>query len=188
MQAIAAKIQANLNLRVFLVVLVIALATTWYGLGPALTHFASLTGGLRFVDMQPTLTPATLLDQLRTYSPETVHFYLGWSLFDVAWPFVTYTAMLFITAWLLRFLPPAWQQRFWLFVGVAYTTVLMDWLENVGFSTLVLVAPAEPMWVSQLAVWFHRAKLFFNMVYNVGFGLVLLWAIAAGVRRRLMTS
>ena len=186
--SIATKIQSNLHLRVFLPLLAIALLTTWYGLGPSLEHFAELTadqGGPRFVDMQPRLTPMTLFEQVRAYSDETVRYYLGWSLFDFAWPFITYTTMLFITAWLLRFLPASWQARLWLFVIVAYATVLMDWAENVGFSALVLVRPAEPIWVAELAVLCHRGKLFFNMVYNVGFFAVLLAAIGAGIRARL---
>ena len=184
MRSIAAKIQANLSLGVFLPILAVALATTWYGLWPSLEHFVRLTGGSRFVDMQPALTPSTLLDQIRSYSPDTVHYYLWWSLFDLAWPFMTYTAMLFMTAWLLRFLSPTWQGRFWLFVAVAYTTVLLDWAENLGFSSLVIGLPAEPLWIAQLAVLCHRGKLFFNMVFNAGFVGLLAGVIAARVRGR----
>jgi hypothetical protein len=179
MQRIADRIRASLSLRVFLPVLAAALLATWYGLSPSLEHFAGLTGGLRFVDMQPALTPAALLEQVRAYSPETVRYYLWWSLFDFAWPFLTYTAMLFITAWLLRSTPPAWQRRFPLLVIVAYTTVLMDWGENLGFVSLALGLGDGAASVAWLAVQLHRAKLIFNLVFNVGFLLVLARAIIA---------
>ena len=183
MDAIAALIRRHLQPWVFLPLLALALVTTWYGLGPSLTRFAELTGSdQRFVDMQPALTAPSLLAQVRSYAPDTVHFYIGWSLFDVAWPFLTYTTMLFITAWLLRQAGPAWEARFPLFVAVAYATVLMDWAENAGFVTLVLAAPSEPAFVAPLAVACHRAKLFFNLVFNIGFLVVLLTAVTVRLR------
>lgn len=182
MRYIAAWIQGNLNLRVFLPLLAIALLTTWYGLGPSLDHFTALTGG-RFPDMQPGLTADRLVTQVGTYTPATVGYYLKWLAFDVAWPFLTYTTMLFITAWLLRRLSPAWQGRFWLFVAVAYTTVLMDWAENLGFGLLAATRPGETTWLAWFAVFCHRAKLFFNMVFNLGFLVALVAAGALRVRR-----
>lgn len=183
MDTIAALIRRHRNLRTFLPLLALALVTTWYGLGPSLTRFAELTGSAaRFVDMQPGLTAAALLEQVRGYDPDTVHFYMGWSLFDVAWPFLTYTTMLFITAWLLQKAGPAWDRRLPLFVAVAYTTVLMDWAENAGFVALVLAAPGEPPGIAPLAVACHRAKLFFNMVFNAGFLVALLTAVTVRLR------
>lgn len=185
MDAIAALIRRHRNLRTFLPLLALALVTTWYGLGPSLTRFAELTGSdARFVDMQPGLTADALVGQVRGYDPDTATFYIGWSLFDVAWPFLTYTTMLFITAWLLQKAGPAWDARLPLFVAVAYTTVLMDWAENAGFVTLVLAAPDEPAGIAALAVACHRAKLFFNMVFNLGFLVVLVAALASGLRGR----
>jgi hypothetical protein len=179
---IAEAIEASLNLRLFLPVLAAALAATWYGLGWSLQHFAALTGGRRFIDMQPTLTADALFAQIREYSPETVDFYLWWLLFDYAWPFLGFTAMLLITAWLLRFLSSAWQTRFWVLVASAYLTVLMDWGENLGFASLVVGLPAEPLWLARLTLALHVAKLFFNMVFNLGFWLILLAAIITRVR------
>jgi hypothetical protein len=187
MKRIARLIQSNLNLRVFLPLLAAALAVTWYGLFWSVDYFAKLTGGLRLMDMQPTLTAASLFDQIRLYSPEAVHFYLGWSAFDYAWPFITFTTMLFISAWLLRFLAEKWQQRFWLLVASAYLTVLMDWLENIGFAALVLGLPDEPLWLAQTTLLLHAGKLFFMTVFNLS-----TWALLAAVifisLKRLLTA
>lgn len=184
MQRIAERIQARLNLRFFLPLLAVALASTWYGLFWSVEHFANLTGGLRFMDMQPWLTPASLFEQVRTYSTEARDFYLWWSVFDYAWPFLSFTAMCFITAWLFRFLADRWQPWFPRLVASAYLTVLMDWLENIGFSTLAVIQPDEPLWLAQLTLAFHAAKLFFNMVFNIGFWIVLGAAIVNGIRAR----
>ena len=100
MRRISEFIRATLNLRVFLPLLAVALLTTWFGLFWSVDHFATLTDGMRFMDMQPTLTAEALFDQIRTYSDETIRFYIGWSLFDFAWPLITFTTMCFITAWL----------------------------------------------------------------------------------------
>lgn len=185
MRAIADLIQANMRMRVFLPLLAAALATTWYGLFWSVTHFSELTGGLRFVDMQPWLTADQFFEQARTYSDDAVHFYLGWSVFDYVWPFLTFTAMLFITAWLLRFLPVRWQSVFPWLVAAAYLTVLMDWGENVGFALLVTGRPAEPAWLARITLLLHAMKLLFNMVFNLGFWILLAAAIVAGLRTRL---
>ena len=183
MKRIADLIQTNLKLQIFLPLLVAALGTTWYGLFWSVEYFSGLTGGLRFMDMQPTLTADALFTQIRMYSPGTIEFYLGWSLFDYAWPFITFTTMLFISAWLLTFLAPKWQQRFWLLVTSAYLTVLMDWFENIGFITLVLGLPDEPLWLAQTTLLLHASKLFFIMVFNLGFWILLIAALISALRR-----
>ena len=180
MRAIARGIQASLRLSIFLPVLAGALATTWYGLFWSVQHFEGLTGGLRFMDIQPWLTSVELFAQIRTYSDEAARFYLWWSMFDYAWPFVTYTAMLFITAWLFRFLPVSQQRWFVYLVTVAYLTVCLDWAENIGFAALVVSLPDEPMWLAQTSLLLHAGKLLFNMVFNAGFWIV---AVAALVGR-----
>jgi hypothetical protein len=188
MKRIARLIESNLNLRVFLPLLAAALATTWYGLFWSVDYFAELTSGLRFMDMQPTLTTAALFDQIRLYSPETVRFYLGWSAFDYAWPLITFTTMLFISAWLFRFVAEKWQQRFWLLVASAYLTVLMDWLENIGFVALVVGLPDEPLWLARTTLLLHAGKLFFNMVFNLGFWFLLVAVIFISMKRRLIAK
>jgi len=177
---IARIIQSNLNLRVFLPLLAVALATTWYGLFWSVEYFSGLTGGLRFMDMQPTLTAEDLFVQIRTYSAATVSFYFGWSLFDYLWPLVTFTTMCFISAWLFTFLAPKWQRWFPPLIASAYLTVLMDWAENMGFAALIAGLPDEPMWLAQLTLLLHAAKLFFNMIFNLGFWTAL---VSAGVKR-----
>ena len=147
--------------------------------------FHTLTGGLGFMDMQPTLTAAPLFEQIRTYSDATVNFYIGWSLFDFAWPFITFTTMCFISAWLINFLSESWREKLWLLVGSAYATVLLDWLENTGFIWLVLALPEEPMWLAQTTLAFHAGKLFFNMVFNLGFWVLLISVIIGAIRKRL---
>lgn len=183
MHAIARIIQTNLNLRVFLPLLAVALGLTWYGLFYSVELFAEMTGGLRFVDMQPTITISQLFEQFAAYSESTTRYYIGWSLFDYAWPFVSYTAMLFITAWLLGFVHEKWRARFWLFVAVAYTTVLMDWGENTGFIALLAARPDEPQWLAQLTLALHAGKLVFNMVFNLGFWVLLLAVCYQGLRK-----
>jgi hypothetical protein len=188
MRRVTNLIQANLNLQVFLPLLAIALLMTWYGLLWSVDHFHSLTGGLSFMDMQPTLTSEQLFSQIRTYTDETVSYYIGWSLFDYAWPFVTFTTMCFISAWLINFLSDRWRSRLWLLVGSAYTTVLMDWLENVGFIMLVTGLPDEPLWLAQTTLLLHGAKLFFNMVFNLGFWVLLIAVVISTIRKRLNPS
>ena len=188
LQRIADLIRSSLRLRVFLPLLALALATTWYGLGPSLQRFAALTGGRRFVDMQPSLTAAALIEQVRGYMPDTVRYYLWWSLFDFAWPFLTFTAMLFIAAWLFRFLPQRRQGAFAYLVAAAYTTVLMDWGENIGFVSVMLSDAADPLALAGLAVLLHRGKLLFNFVFNAGFLVVLVWAIARRTGKRHATG
>jgi len=185
MQRIAQLIQANLNLRVFLPLLTLALAVTWYGMFWSTAHFSDLTDGLSFMDMQPALTADILFMQIRTYSEETVGYYLWWSLFDYAWPFVTFTTMLFINAWLLKFLAIKWQNRFWLLVASAYVTVLMDWCENAGFALLVLGLPNEPLWLAQTTLLLHAGKLFFMTIFNLASWILLAAAIVAGLKSRL---
>ena len=184
MKRIADLIQANLKLKLFLPLLTAALGTTWYGLFWSVGYFSTLTNGLRFMDMQPTLTADALFTQIRSYSSDTVNFYLGWSLFDYAWPLITFTTMLLISAWLLNFLAPKWQQRFWLLVASAYLTVLMDWFENIGFVSLILGLPDEPLWLAQATLLLHASKLFFNMAFNLGFWVLLVAVIISALRRR----
>jgi hypothetical protein len=188
MKGIADLIQANLKLKIFLPLLMAALGTTWYGLFWSVEYFSKLSEGLHFMDMQPTLTADALYTQIRTYSPDTIDFYLGWSLFDYAWPFITFTTMLFISAWLLTFLATKWQQRFWLLVASAYLTVLMDWLENIGFVTLILGLPDEPMGLAQITLLLHAGKLFFNMVFNLGFWVLLIAVISSALKQRFGTT
>jgi hypothetical protein len=134
------------------------------------------------MDMQPTLTVSALFVQIASYDKGATGFYLLWSLFDYLWPLITFTTMLFISAWLLRFVPATWQRLLpWLVAG-AYLTVLMDWLENVGFAWLVLARPAEPVWLAQLTLALHIAKLFFNMVFNLGFWTMLVAIMALSAR------
>lgn len=181
MQRIADLIRANLRLRVFLPLLVLALAATWYGLGPSLDRIVGLTGA-RFVDMQPAITADALMAQARTWSPETVRFYLWWSAFDYAWPLLTFTGMLFIAAWLFRFLPAGWQRAFPWLCAAAYTTVLMDWGENAFFVAVALSDSPEPRALAELAVLLHRGKLVFNLVFNLGFFAALLTVLARQLR------
>jgi hypothetical protein len=183
-QRIAELINSCLHLRIFLPLLSLALATTWYGLFWSVEYFSALTGGLSFMDMQPTLTAAELFTQIRSYSADTVSYYLLWSAFDYAWPFITFTTMLFITAWLFRFTAEKWQEKFWVLVAAAYATVLMDWLENIGFALLVTGLPDEPLWLAQTTLALHAGKLFFNMVFNLGFWVLLVAVIAISIRKR----
>lgn len=181
MHRIANLIRRSLSLRVFLSLLTLALTATWYGLGPSVAHFAELTGGQRFVDMQPGLGAESLLEQARGYSPETVRYYLWWSAFDFAWPLLTFTTMMFIVAWLFRALPESRQGLFTLVVAAGYTAVLMDWGENLGFAGVVL--GWWPSLLAQAAVFLHGGKLVFLALFNLLCVAVLLWA--AG--RRLLS-
>jgi len=171
---IADRIFASLDLRVFLPLLAAALAATWYGLFWSVEQFAALTGGLRFMDMQPRLTVSTLFAEIATYDPQATAFYLWWSLFDYAWPFITFTTMLFITAWLCRFADPRWYRWFPWMIAFAYVTVVFDWAENAGFASLVILRPASPLWLGQLTVGLHVGKLVFNMLFNLAFWVLLL--------------
>lgn len=184
---IAALIHATLNLRVFLPLLAVTLASTWYGLFWSVDRFAVLTGGLRFMDMQPRLTVEGLFEQIRTYPLEAVDFYFGWLLFDVVWPFLGFATMLYIMAWLLRRLPAKWNRRFPLLVGSALLTVLMDWGENIGFASLLLDLPDERNWLAHLTLTLHAAKLFFNMMFNIGLGIVLVAATVMQMRERFVS-
>jgi len=182
-QRIAGVINRSLNLRVFLPLLALALAATWFGLFWSVEYFAELTGGLRFMDMQPLLTAPDLFRQISTYDATTTTFYLWWSLFDYLWPLISFTTMLFISAWLLRFLSAGWQRLLPWLVASAYLTVLMDWLENIGFAWLVLIRPADPLWLAQTTLLLHAAKLLFNMLFNLGFWVLLAAVIIAGIRK-----
>ena len=66
----------------------------------------------------------------------------------------------------------------------AYLTVFMDWSENIGFASLVVGLPDEPMWLARVSLLLHAAKLFFNMVFNLGFWILLIAAIVAGLKSR----
>jgi len=184
-QRIADFIRATLNLRVFLPLLAVVLVATWFGLSWSADRFAGLTDGLHFMDMQPRLTADELFAQIRTYAPETVEFYLWWSLFDYAWPLLTFTAMLYISAWLFGFLPIPSQRRFPLLVASAYLTVLMDWGENIGFAVLVLGLPEERTWLAHLTLTLHAAKLFFDVMFNIGFSIVLVAVVVTQLKSRL---
>lgn len=176
------RIIASLNLRVFLPLLIAALASTWYGLFWSTDHFAVLTGGLHFMDMQPRLTADVLFAEIERYDPATTRFYLWWSLFDYAWPFITFTTMLFISAWLCRFADPRWVSRFAWLVAFAYITVGLDWAENVGFASLVVMRPTGPLWLAQLTLALHAGKLIFNMLFNLGFWALLLTVLLRRIR------
>ena len=177
MQSIADLIRRSLRLTVFLPLLALSLAATWFGLGPSQAHFAGLTDGQRFVDVQPGLTVAGLITQAASYGPQAVHYDLQWSAFDFAWPFLTFTAMMFIAGWLFRFLPAARQGLFTFIVATGYAAVLMDWSENLSFVWVVLHANPPPLDVAQLAVTAHAAKLFFLAVFNLACFAVLVWAL-----------
>jgi hypothetical protein len=185
MDRIARLIQGHLNLPVFFPLLGLALVATWYGLFTSVEAFSAMTGGQSFMDMQPWLTVDTLFAQIRTYAPETVNYYIGWSMFDYIWPFLTFTTMLFISAWLIGLLPKSSKIRFSWLIASAYLTVLMDWLENIGFVALVTGLPAEPLWLARLTLSLHAGKLIFNMVFNVLFWVLLGTVIFALVSRRI---
>jgi hypothetical protein len=184
MRRIAELIRRSLHLRVFLPLLALALLATWYGLGPSIDRFAALTGGERFVDMQPGLTADRLIEQVRVYSPETVRYYLWWSAFDFAWPLLTFTAMMFMVAWLFRFLPGRQQGLFTLVVAVGYAAVLCDWGENIGFVGTTLSADPRPLAIARAAVAMHVAKLGFLAMFNAACAATLLWALARQIRSR----
>jgi len=181
---LANLIRRSLRLPVFLPLLVLALVATWYGLGPSRAHFAGLTGGGSFVDMQPELTAASLLAQAQGYGPEATRYYLLWSGFDFAWPLLSFTAVMFITAWLFRFLPAERQGLFTGVVALGYAAVLMDWGENLAFMGVVLLADREPLGLARLAVALHVGKLSFMTLFNLACLAVLLWAAGRGLRRR----
>jgi len=190
MNRIAKLIQGHLNLSAFLPLLLLALTATWYGLFSSVERFADMTGGLSFMDMQPRLTVDAIFAQIRTYSPETVNYYIGWSLFDFIWPLLTFTTMLFISAWLIGFLPIGFlprgsKTRFSWLIASAYLTVLMDWAENIGFVALVAVLPAEPLWLARLTLGFHAMKLLSNMAFNLLFWLLLGILMFVFIRRRI---
>jgi hypothetical protein len=184
MNAIARFVERNLTLKFFLPLLALALAVTWYGLFYSVEQFHAMTGGLSFIDMQPTLRPDELFAQIRTYTPATVDYYIVWSFFDYAWPFITFTTMVFISRWLLGFMSERWRQWFWLFIASAYITVLFDWAENTGFIALVTVLPNEPMWLAQLTLGLHAGKLLLMMVFNLATWVLLLAVIVVRVRAR----
>ena len=181
MQAIADLICRSLRLTIFLPLLALTLVATWYGLGPSQAHFAALTDGQRFVDVQPGLTVESLITQASSYGPEAVHYYLQWSGFDVAWPLLGFTSTMFITGWLFRLLPDRRQWLFTVIVAVGYAAVLMDWGENLGFVWVVLHADPPPLLVARLAVTLHAAKLFFLTVFNLACFAVLFWALGRKV-------
>lgn len=178
MQYLADLIRRSLRLPVFVPLLALTLIATWYGLGPSRAYFAELTGGGRFVDMQPELTAASLVAQAQGYAPQAVRYYLLWSGFDFAWPLLSFTTMMFLTAWLFRFLPPARQGLFTGVVALGYAAVLMDWGENLAFIGVVLMADREPLGLARIAVVFHMAKLAFMMLFNLAC-LATLMAVAA---------
>jgi len=184
-QAIANKIKSRLSLGYFLPLLAAALLSTWYGLFWSVEQFASISNGLSFLDMQPMLKVGSLFEQVRTYDQQATDYYLWWSLFDYAWPFITFTTMLFISAWLIRFLTDKWDRWFNGLVASAYLTVLMDWLENLGFAALVTQLPDESLALAQLTLTLHAAKLMFNLVFNVGFWILLLAVIGSVIWQRI---
>lgn len=177
MHSIADLIRRSLRLPKFLPLLALSLVATWYGLGPSQEHFAALTDGQRFVDMQPGLTADGLITQARSYGPEAVHYYLQWSGFDFAWPLLSFTATLFIAGWLFRFLPAGRQGLFTFIVATGYAAVLMDWGENLAFVWVVLHSDPQPWLVARLAVALHAAKLFCLTVFNLACFTVLFWAL-----------
>lgn len=177
MQALADLIRRSLRLTVFLPLLALALLATWFGLAPSRAHFAALTDGQLFVDVQPGLSVEGLIAQAASYGPEAVRYYLQWSGFDFAWPLLTFTAMLFIAGWLFRFLPAERQGLFTGVVAVGCATVLLDWGENLGFVWVVLHPAPPPLDVARLAVTLHEARLFFLTVFNLACFVVLVWAL-----------
>lgn len=176
MQRLADLIRRSLNARVFLPLLALALVATWFGLGPSQARFAALTGGMRFVDVQPVITPEAIITQMQAYGPEAVRYYVQWSGFDFAWPLLTFTAMMFIVAWLFRFLPAERQGLFTAVVAVGYGAVVMDWCENVCFVGIALTAAQAPLGLARVAVTFHGAKLACLALFNLQCLGALLWA------------
>ena len=177
MHSIAALIRRSLRLPIFLPLLALSLLATWYGLGPSQAHFAALTDGQRFVDVQPALTADSLITQARSYGPDAVHYYLQWSGFDFAWPLLTFTATMFIAGWLFRFLPAGRQGLFTFIVAAGYAAVLMDWGENFAFVWVVLHVDPAPWVVARLAVTLHTGKLACLTVFNLACFAALFWAL-----------
>jgi hypothetical protein len=177
MQRLADLIRRSLSLGVFLPLLALALVATWFGLGPSQLKFAGLTGGMKFVDVQPVIAPESIVSQMQAYSPEAVRYYLLWSGFDFAWPLLTFTAMMFIVAWLFRFLPAERQGLFTSVVAVGYAAVLMDWSENACFIGVALSAAQAPVGLARIAVAFHTAKLVCLTIFNLQCFGTLLWVL-----------
>ncbi len=59
----------------------------------------------------------------------------------------------------------------------------MDWGENVGFMALVAGLPNQPMWLAQLTLGLHDAKLVFLMAFNVSVWILLAAVIAVQIKK-----
>jgi len=82
----------------------------------------------------------------------------------------------------MGFLSDRWQRWFPFLMSAAYTTVLMDWLENLGFATLIIVRPAVPLWLAETTLMLHAAKLLFNLLFNLGFLVLLVTVVSVKIK------
>jgi len=61
---------------------------------------------------------------------------------------------------------------------------MMDWAANAGFALLAMNPLEEQLWLAQFTLFLHAMKLLFNLLFNLGFWVLLAAAIVDGIKAR----
>jgi hypothetical protein len=110
-----------------------------------LPAFQAASAGLYPIDMSFPTTPAVIYSQLARYSEESRQIYRWFFVVDLVWPPLLASLFSLLWCWLAAGTRDPLPTRL-IAAGVLllpWTQALLDWIENIGFITLIEIYPIE---------------------------------------------
>ena len=125
-------------------------------------RFTAVTG-LPVFDTQNELTVAMMVEQLPAYQGQALTAYYQFSAFDFWFPLIGGLFFAVVVTWLLRQsrLPLAQRAIERKLPLIFLASTLFDWLENIGFLTVIGQGTAVSELTIRVALLFKQLKLFF---------------------------
>ena len=133
-------------------------------------RFADATDGYPPIDLQMTVTPEIIYEQLPSYTERSRTLYSWFVLVDFIFPPAGSIFTVLLWAWLFRRTPNRVYDRL-LSIGLFYfpfVPAVLDWLENIGFLTVVYRYPTVLQQLAELSTVARTLK-----VYT----MLLMWAL-----------
>ncbi len=124
--------------------------------------FRAVTAGHDIIDLQIPITPEMIYAQLPDYTAASARLYTWFIVADFIFPAAAALAVAFFWAWLFKAAPnPLYSAllRVPIF-ALPLLTGFFDWMENVGFLTIVYCYPVELPLVASISCAIRSAKLF----------------------------
>ena len=131
------------------------------------SHFKQLTGEKVF-DLQPSLTPNQIYEQLPKYTEEAIAVYWKFVALDYLFPVTGALSVVLLLGIMLARGKSAistkmLKSRVWL---IPFGIIPFDWLENTGFIFLVHNFPVKSWNLAQCTCWCKYSKMLFVFLLN----------------------